>query len=108
MEQVNTHDRAAVITAIISFVIGWGLTIAGFIVPPKGEVSGSVLAVLGEAMVYTAAVLGVSLYFKGQMAKFRLDTRQYLETQLEKGRPISGYGNAEPISDADGVGEEDN
>ncbi len=50
----DKRDRAAYLTAIIAFVVGWGLTIAGFIVEPTGEVSGSVLAILGEAMVYAA------------------------------------------------------
>lgn len=66
-------------TAIIAFVVGWGLTIAGFIVEPTGEVSGSVLAILGEAMVYAASVFGVTMYFSHQMEKFRRDTREYLD-----------------------------
>ena len=78
MEKMNTKQRIAYWTAIISFVCGWGLTIAGFIVPPSGEVSGSVLAVLGEAMVYTASVLGITLYFSNEMLKFKRDTRKYL------------------------------
>ena len=72
------------VTAAIAFIVGWGLTIAGFIVPPTGEVSGSVLAVLGEAMVYAASVFGVGMYFKNQMAKFRSDTRRYLEQMEEQ------------------------
>lgn len=79
MKTADAKQRAAYWTAIIAFVIGWGLTIAGFIVPPTGEVSGSVLAVLGEAMVYAASVFGVTLYFANQMERFRADTRKYLE-----------------------------
>ena len=75
---MNTKQRIAYWTAIIAFVCGWCLTIAGFIVPPRGEVSGSVLAVLGEAMVYTASVLGITLYFSNEMLKFKRDTRKYL------------------------------
>ena len=75
---MNTKQRIAYWTATISFICGWGLTIAGFIVPPTGEVSGSVLAVLGEAMVYTASVLGITLYFSNEMLKFKRDTRKYL------------------------------
>jgi hypothetical protein len=75
----DKRQRAAYWTAILAFVIGWGLTIAGFIVEPLGEVSGSVLAVLGEAMVYAASVFGVTLYFNHQMQKFRADTRAFLE-----------------------------
>lgn len=84
MERKNVHDKAAMVTAVVAFIIGWGLTIAGFIVPPTGEVSGSVLAVLGEAMVYAASVFGVGMYFKNQMAKFRSDTRRYLEQMEEQ------------------------
>ena len=76
--KMNTKQRIAYWTAIIAFICGWGLTIAGFVVPPRGEVSGSVLAVLGEAMVYTASVLGITLYFSNEMLKFKRDTREYL------------------------------
>lgn len=80
MEQLSDKkQKAAYTTAIVAFVAGWGLTIAGFCVPPVGEISGSVLAVLGEALVYAASVFGVSLYFSNQMAKFKADTRRYLE-----------------------------
>lgn len=72
-------ERAAYVTAIVSFIVGWGLTIAGFIVSPVGEVSGSVLSILGEALVYAASVFGVTLYFSNQLAKFRADTRVYLD-----------------------------
>lgn len=75
----DRKEHAAYWTAIIAFIVGWGLTIAGFVVPPVGEVSGSVLAVLGEAMVYTASVFGVTLYFRNQMAKFRSDAKKYIE-----------------------------
>ena len=77
----DRKSKAAYWTAIIAFIIGWGLTIAGFIVEPVGEVSGSVLAILGEAMVYAASVFGVTLYFNHQMQKFRADTRAYLEEE---------------------------
>ena len=84
-KKMDIKQRTAYITAIIAFIAGWGLTIAGFCVPPTGEVSGSVLAVLGEAMVYAASVFGVSMYFGHEMEKFRHDTRNYLD-RLESER----------------------
>lgn len=77
-KKMDTKQKTAYWTAIIAFVCGWGLTVAGFCVSPVGEVSGSVLAVLGEAMVYTASVFGVTLYFSNEMMKFKRDARQYL------------------------------
>lgn len=82
-DEKDKKQRAAYVTAIIAFIAGWGLTIAGFCVPPTGEVSGSVLAVLGESMVYPASVFGVTMYFGHQMEKFRHDTRKYID-DLEK------------------------
>ena len=82
---MDTKQRAAYVTAIVAFIAGWGLTIAGFCVPPTGEVSGSVLAVLGEAMVYAASVFGVTMYFGHELQKFRRDTRQYID-HLEEER----------------------
>ena len=79
MDIKDKKENAAYVTAISAFIVGWGLTIAGFVVPPVGEVSNSVLAILGEALVYAASVFGVSLYFSNQMAKFKADTRRYLE-----------------------------
>lgn len=85
MKEINNDQKqkAAYITAIIAFIAGWGLTIAGFCVDPVGDISGSVLAVLGEALVYAASVFGVTLYFSNQMAKFKADTRRYLDDNKE-------------------------
>ena len=82
---MDIKQKTAYVTAILAFVCGWGLTIAGFLVEPKGEIAGSVLAVLGEAMVYAASVFGVSMYFSHEMTKFRYDTRQYID-RLEADR----------------------
>lgn len=85
MEQkMDTKQKTAYWTALVAFVAGWGLTIAGFCVSPVGEVSGSVLAVLGEAMVYTASVFGVTLYFSNEMMKFKRDTRKYLKEKEDE------------------------
>ena len=34
---------------------------------------------------YTASVLGIGMYFKNQMVKFRADTRRYIK-DLEQGK----------------------
>ena len=78
-KKMDIKQKTAYITAIAAFIVGWGLTVWGFIVPPKGEISPSVLTALGEAMVYAASVFGVAMYFGHQMQKFKADTRRYLE-----------------------------
>ena len=90
-KRMDLKQRTAYVTAVLAFAAGWGLTIAGFCVPPTGEVSGSVLAVLGEAMVYAASVFGVGMYFNHEMQKFRHDTKQYIDEVERKRNEGSEY-----------------
>jgi hypothetical protein len=47
ISQLTTKEKISYIFAALAFICGWALTIAGFIVPPTGEIAGSVLWVLG-------------------------------------------------------------
>ncbi|MCH5241793.1 MAG: hypothetical protein J1F67_05145 [Muribaculaceae bacterium] len=62
----HTKEIIAYFMAFLSFGIGYGLTIAGFCVEPRGEVHGSVLAVLGEALAFAGSILGISMYIKSE------------------------------------------
>ena len=79
---MDIKQKFAIGTAVVAFVVGWGLTIAGFIIPPEGEVSDSVLWILGQALIYTASVLGIGMYFKNQMVKFRAETKRYIDEEI--------------------------
>lgn len=59
---LDYKNKLAVWTCLIAFTIGWTLTIAGFIVPPLGEVADSVLWILGQSLLYSASVLGIGIY----------------------------------------------
>lgn len=72
-------DKIAIISAITAFILGWGLTIAGFIVPPLGDVSNSILWILGQALIYVASVFGISGYFNAETVKLRHDMNKHLE-----------------------------
>ena len=50
------------ITILGSFIFGWGLTIAGFIVPPLGVIDNTVLVVLGQALTYVSVGVGLKTY----------------------------------------------
>lgn len=83
---LELKTRIAYITAIVAFIVGWGLTIAGFIVPPLGTVADSILWILGQALLYAASVFGVGLYVTGQMkgmkrsiSRFMVEERRRIE-----------------------------
>ena len=82
-EKCTIKQKVAMISGILSFVLGWSLTIAGFCIPPIGEVADSVLWVLSQALIYTGSVLGLTQYFSAESVKLRHDVDRHLE-QLER------------------------
>lgn len=68
MENTNTFRYTlANVTAIVSFIIGWTLTIINFFISPIGEVSDSTLWILGQALVYVGSVVGITSYVTKEM-----------------------------------------
>jgi hypothetical protein len=53
--------------ALFMLVFGVVLTTAGFIIDPAGEIDDSVLYVLGQCLIFSGSVLGVSSYTTGKM-----------------------------------------
>lgn len=81
---LNIKDKLAIVSAIAAFVIGWGLTIAGFIIEPIGDVADSVLWVLGQSLIYAASVFGVSAYFNAEAKQMRKDIKGYVNRGVKK------------------------
>lgn len=83
-KKMSVKDKIAIGTAITAFVLGWGMTIAGFFVEPLGEVADSVLWVLGQALIYAASVFGISGYFNASAKKLKKDIKEYIVTGDER------------------------
>lgn len=79
-KDLDIKQRIAYITAIAAFVIGWGLTIAGFIIG-AGVISDSVLWVLGQALVYAASVFGVGMYVTNEVRGMKRNIRRFLRDE---------------------------
>lgn len=60
----NAHLKAQLIIALLVTVLGVGLFIAGFIVPPLGIIDGSVLIAGGEAFTFVGALVGVDYTYR--------------------------------------------
>ena len=61
------------ISAVGMLISGVALSVAGFVVPPLGEISDSVLWFAAQTMIYAGSVFGVSVYVND---KFRSITDQ--------------------------------
>ena len=58
--------------ATILTVVGCGLLIAGFIVPPLGIIDSSVLVAFGETSTFVGAVLGIDYNYIYKIYKSRI------------------------------------
>ena len=87
-DKCTIKQKVAMFTGIVAFLLGWGLTIAGFCIPPIGEIADSVLWVLGQSLIYTGSVLGLTQYFSAESVKLRNDVDHHIaemeRLQLER------------------------
>ena len=82
----ETKNKWQVGTAAGMLTGGLGLTVAGFIVPPLGEISNSVLWVLGQCLIYAGSIFGVSTYMDNKFMdiKRRLRLKEGEEEPIER------------------------
>lgn len=59
-----TKLNLRLIIAVILTLVGCGLLIAGFVVPPLGVVDSSVLVAFGETSTFVGAILGIDYNYK--------------------------------------------
>lgn len=71
----NKKLNLQLIIAAILVVIGCGLLIAGFMVPPLGVIDSSVLVAFGETSTFVAAILGIDYKYKYKAYKNSLTIR---------------------------------
>ena len=67
----ETRTDIQVFTAIGMLVAGVGLSIAGFIVPPTGEISDSVLMCTAQCLVYAGSALGINVYINSKFSDIK-------------------------------------
>lgn len=63
-------------SAVGMLVSGVALSVAGFIVPPLGEISDSVLWYFSQCLIYAGSVFGVSAYMRRKFTE--------IKTEIEK------------------------
>lgn len=74
---LNIKEKLAIISACAAFIMGWALTgIAAFV--PLLLSEQSILFILGQAMTYSAAVFGVSMYFNAEARQMKRDMQNFM------------------------------
>lgn len=73
-EKLTTKDRLLFACAIAAFVASLCFGVAGFIVPPMGEVHDTVLWLIAQLLLFTASAFGIGAYTtatRREYARFR-------------------------------------
>lgn len=58
----EARNRVQVISALSMLAFGAGLSVAGFIVEPLGDITDSVLLVFAQCLIYAGSALGIDSY----------------------------------------------
>ena len=72
------------ISAVGMLISGVGLSVAGFIVSPLGEISDSVLWFAAQTMIYAGSVFGVSVYVNDKFRSITDKLNKDNDTESEK------------------------
>lgn len=84
MENFN-KEKWSFIAAYGSLSVGFALLIAGFIVPPVGEISNSVLMAFAQILVFVGSIFGISLHIDNKMGIVRAEMKSYIEKKGYEG-----------------------
>ena len=67
----ETRTDIQIYSAIAMLMAGVALATAGFIVPPTGEISDSVLLFFAQCLIYAGSIFGVSIYIHTKFAELK-------------------------------------
>lgn len=67
----ETRESLQVGSALGMLAGGLALTVAGFIVPPLGEIHESVLGLFAECLIYAGSIFGVAIYAHNKYAEIK-------------------------------------
>ena len=77
-KDLNIKEKLAIVSACAAFTIGWGLVICAAFVPILLSEQG-VLWILGQALIYSASVFGLGMYFKAESVQMKHDINRHIE-----------------------------
>ncbi len=83
-DDLSVKDKAALVTACVSFGLGFVLLFVGMFIDPAGEIDASVITAFGTALLYAAGIFGVAMYFKNGSNELMNGIIEKMEDMIEK------------------------
>ena len=90
----ETKENVQISSAMAMHVGGFLLAVAGFIVPPTGQIHESVLGIFAECLIYAGSIFGVTIYIQSKYSALR----SYVDKKLndEQTKPVGAEMPDEP------------
>lgn len=79
---LSFKDKAAYVTAIASFILGWILLFVGLFLPPTGEITPSVLTAFGTALVFTGSIFGIAIHARNSFGEAYSELEKRIDARL--------------------------
>lgn len=77
-KDLNIKEKLAIASACSAFCIGWTLTLCAAFLPVLLSEQ-AILWILGQSLVYSASVFGISAYFKSETVQLKRDVDKHIE-----------------------------
>ena len=98
---VFSRENILMVSACITLCAAIGFAVAGFVVPPVGEIHDSVLWTIAQFLLYTGSALGIATYTYYGFQRMQAQINHRLRMHDE--RFGGGRLDADPYAEADGV-----
>ena len=84
----ETKEEVQIYTAVGMLMSGVGLSVAGFIVEPTGQIHESVLWFFAQCLIYAGSIFGIGIYVNGKFNSLvdRLNNKETKNDELDKGK----------------------
>lgn len=88
----ETRTSYQVWSALAMLLAGVCLSVAGFCVPPVGEISDSVLWFFAQCLIYAGSIFGVSIYVQSKFSELKTAVLQQFQNTKKENTPAEKGG----------------
>lgn len=88
----ETRTSYQVHSALAMLLAGVCLSVAGFCVPPVGEISDSVLWFFAQCLIYAGSIFGVSIYVQSKFSELKTTVLQQFQNAKKDNGPTEKGG----------------
>lgn len=78
----QSKEIVAHIVAGVMLLFGMIMVVCGFIIPPSGEVHDSILWIFGQTLVFSGAVLGISLHVDNSIKSIEAKLEEKMNNRI--------------------------